>query len=129
MPAEVALRNEPAASGIAASGIEEAEAHLSEACTLLVRGDPAGIEQAGEQFRNAIEILTGWQRQPSGGNSPRRLGLHRSVERAGRLLEAAGRWRRHRRSLLAPEASTPPCYGADGRTVAAPTAGSTMLQG
>ena len=123
-PGNAALWNEPAESGL-----EEAEACVAEACALLVRGDLAGMEYAGGQLRRAIEIVTGWQRQPSGERSPRRLKLHGSVQRAGRLLEAVGRWCQHRQYVLFPQETTPPCYGADGRTVAAPMAGSMTLQG
>jgi hypothetical protein len=124
MPGEVALGSEPPASGI-----EEAEARVNEACALLVRGDPAGIVQAGGQLHKAIEIFTGWQRQPFGTHSPRRLDMHRSVQCAGSLLEAVGRWLDHRRCMLFPEETTTPCYGSDGRAVAAKMAGSMTLQG
>jgi hypothetical protein len=124
MPNEVALRREPAESGL-----EDAEACVREACALLVCGDPAGMEQAGGQLRKAIEIFTGWQGQPPVAHSPCRLELHRSVQHAGRLLGATGRWCQHRQWMLFPEAASPPCYGADGRAVAAPAAGSMTLQG
>jgi hypothetical protein len=123
MPGEPALRND--ADG---NGLEEAEAEVREACTLLERGDAAGIEQAAGRLRNAIEIFTGWPRQPAGTPSPRRLELHRSVQRAGSLMEAIRRWCGHRRGILFPEETTPPCYGANGRPVAAPRAGSMTLQ-
>jgi hypothetical protein len=129
MAGEVAARNEPAERGRGAGGIAEAETHVNEACALLVRGDPAGMEQAAGELRNAIEIFAGWPGQPAGAPSPRRFELHRSVERAGRLLDAAGRWCRHRRSVLFPEETTPPSYGSDGRAVAAPVAGSMTLHG
>jgi hypothetical protein len=109
-------------------GLAQAEAHLNDALALLVRGDAAGMEQAGGQFRKAVEVLAGWPPHSS-APSPRRLELHKSVMRAGRLLDAAGRWCQHRRNMLFPEETTPPSYGADGKTVPAPVAGSTTLRG
>jgi len=134
MPSEVTRRYDADESGAAARGeaaraVEEAEACIHEACAVLVRADPACVEQAGGQFRKAIEIFTGWRGQPPAAQSPRRLELHRAVQRAGRLLEGIERWRQHRRAMLFPEEAAPPCYGVDGRAVVVPASGSMALQG
>lgn len=124
MPGEVVLWNDPADSGL-----DEAEACVQQACTRLVRGNPSDIEGAAAHLRQAIAIFTGWQRQPAAKPSLRRLELHKSVQRAGRLIEAIGGWCRHRRCVLFPEEATPRCYGSDGRAVAAPVAGTMTLRG
>ena len=111
----------------AEAGIEEAEACVQDACSLLVGADVAGVERAGFRLARAVEIFSGWV--PGTEPSTRRLELHRSVQRAGRLLEAIGRWCEYRRSVLFPEQTTPPCYGADGRTLSPPNPTSVTLQG
>jgi len=120
MPGEIELQDEPA-------DLVEAEARVHEACALLMRGDAQGVEEAGVQFERTIGILSG--RHPSTGDLPRRMALHKSIQRAERLMAAAGRWVEHRRSVLLPDETAPTCYGANGKTVTAPTSGSMTLQG
>jgi hypothetical protein len=107
--------------------LEEAEECVREACELLVRAGLRELQQAGGRLARAAEIVGRWQ--PSTGRSARSLELHRSVERAGSLLEAVRRWCEHRRSMLLPERATPPGYGADGRPLAAPASASMAFQG
>ena len=122
MPNEVASRDEP-------NGLEEAESRIRGACALLGRGDAEGMEEAGAQFQKLVQIVSAWHGDFMAGPSPRRIELHKSIQRAGRLLEAAGHWCEHRRNLLLHDETTPPCYGANGRSVVAPMAASTTLRG
>lgn len=115
-------------NGAVDPGLAEAQARMGEVCRLLIRGDLTGMEEARGHVQHAIEILSGW-RPVEGAPTPRRNQLHRSVERAGRLMESVGQWCQHRRVVLFPDEATPPCYGADGRAVVGTIAGSTALRG
>jgi len=108
---------------------EDALAQVNAACALLVRGDSASIVEAGRAFEAAVADV-----DQSGGAARQtpmvpRSDFHRAVERAGQLLGAIGRWQRHRHAVLFPEQTGPCGYGANGRALSAPAAGSLTLEG
>jgi len=107
-------------------GLDTAEECVRRACTALMRGNVTDLQQAGAHLARAVEIFSGWT--PSIKPSLHRLRLHESIQTAGRLLEAVGRWCDLRRRALLPE-QTPSCYGPDGRKVTAPAGATTTFHG
>ena len=107
----------------------EAEARVKEACVLLIRGDVTAVAQAAACLESATEILKRCPGAVPGAPSPRRLALHRAVQRAGKLLQAIGQWCEYRRGLIFPEEDVAPCYGSDGRERSGPAARSVAVEG
>ena len=116
-----------AAPGKHPAGMEEAEAHVREACALLEQARPAAIVQAGKHLGRAAQIMGTWQ--PSAAPSPRRVQLHEIVLRAGKLIEALGEWCRQQQRALFPDEESASCYGVNGRIIPPHSSESVMLQG
>jgi len=105
---------------------EDALLEVSAACVLLVRADAASLVDARCALAAAVAAAS------ESNGAPRTVpwsDFHRAIERAGRLLGAIGEWQRHRRAVLFPEVAHPGSYGANGRTIRAPEAGSMVLEG
>jgi hypothetical protein len=108
---------------------EGALAQVNGACASLLRGDAAALVEAGRAFEAAVAAV-----DQSGGAARQApmvpwSDFHRAVERAGQLLGAIGRWQRHRHAVLFADQTGPSGYGANGRALSAPAAGSLTLEG
>jgi len=117
-----------AREGTVSGGLAEAEEYVAEACALLVRADLSSIELAAGHLSRAADVLSGPGKTGETA-SRRRKALHQSIQRAGELLDALGRWCEHRRMVLFPEEGMPACYGADGRETPAVAADTLALEG
>ena len=108
---------------------ENALAQVNAACASLVRGDAAAIIDAGRAFEAAVAAAGESKSDAHEAPTVPWSDFHRAVERAGQLLGAIGAWQRHRLAVLFPEQAGSCGYGANGRTLNAPAAGSLMLEG
>jgi len=108
---------------------EQALAQVNAACASLLRGDAAALVEAGREFEAAVAAV----HQACGAARLAPMApwsdFHCAVQRAGQLLGAIGKWQRHRSAVLFPQQTSPCGYGANGRPLSAPAAGSLTLEG
>lgn len=106
----------------------DAHARLEEACRLLESADEHAVILAGRRFQEAAALLECCH--PSGREATRdAVLLRRTSARAGKLLDALGRWRNKLALLLSDDDAALPGYTADGRTTAGGAPGALRVLG